>query len=73
MSHPLCELLSAKRVWAWGPSQDDAFLKLKCELTTSDILVQYNPESENKVSADTSSHGLGAVLLQNVNDMHLDP
>jgi len=24
MSHPLRELLSAKRTWAWGPSQDDA-------------------------------------------------
>jgi len=65
MSHPLRELLSAKRVRAWSPS---AFLKLKRELTTPGILVHYNPESETKVSADVSSHGLGAVLLQNVND-----
>jgi len=39
MSHPFRKLLSAKRVWAWGPSQDDAFLKLKRKLTSPGILV----------------------------------
>ena len=54
MSHPLRELLSAKRVWIWGPSQDDVFLKLKHKLTTPGILVHYNPDSETKVSDDAS-------------------
>ena len=53
MLHPLQELFSAKKVWAWGPSQDNAFLKLKCELTTPGILVHCNPDQS---SVDASSH-----------------
>ena len=41
---------------------------MKHELTTPGILVHYNPDSETKVSADASSHGIGAVLLQKVAD-----
>ena len=68
LSHPLRELLSAKRIWAWGPTQTEAFSKLKQELITPGIVVHYNPNAKTKVSADASAHGLGAVLLQQVND-----
>jgi len=32
------------------------------------VLAHYDPTSESKISADTSSFGLGAVLLQKTSD-----
>ena len=64
ISQPLRELLSSKKTWVWGPSQDQAFQQLKTELTRSTVLALYNPDAELKVSADTSAYGLGAVLMQ---------
>ena len=64
LTKPLRELLSIKRSWLWGPDQDDAFAKVKKELSQPTTLVFYNPQAELKISADASSFGLGAVLFQ---------
>ena len=68
LSKPLRELLSAKKAWLWTPAQDKAFTNLKKELTTPNILTLYNPNADTIIPADASSHGVGAVLLQKVQD-----
>lgn len=66
LSHPLRELLSAKRAWLWGPMQADVFSKLKKGLTSPQTLTLYDPAVDTLISADASSHDLGAVLMQKV-------
>uniref|UniRef100_A0A3B3DHQ9 ribonuclease H n=1 Tax=Oryzias melastigma TaxID=30732 RepID=A0A3B3DHQ9_ORYME len=63
----LRDLLSKKNHWYWGPEQQTAFERLKKELSSTPVLTLYNPNSDLKISADASSFGLGAVLLQKSN------
>ncbi|KAL8625371.1 hypothetical protein ACOMHN_044514 [Nucella lapillus] len=70
-SKPLRDLLIKDVAWTWGPDQQQAFDTLKKDLTSSETLALYHPERNTVVSADSSSFGLGAVLLQRQNDGHM--
>ena len=66
--HPLNVLLSKKNEWTWGQSQEEAFTTLKGKLSKLTTLTLYNPAANLKLSADASSYGIGAVLLQETNN-----
>ena len=61
---PLRDLLSNKNQWCWDRPQQEAFEDIKNEISKSPVLSLFDPNRETTVSADASSYGVGAVLMQ---------
>jgi transposase InsO family protein len=68
VTEPLRSLLSPKTEWIWESQQRNAVKKIKNMLAATPILAPYDHQRPTKVSADSSSYGLGAVLLQKSDD-----
>ncbi|OXA53834.1 Transposon Tf2-6 polyprotein [Folsomia candida] len=73
VSQPLNDLLRAKNEFVWGPTQEKAFQKIKKILTEEPVLALFDVKKETVVSADSSSYGMGACLLQRQDDGELRP
>ena len=72
-TQPLRELLVKDRAWVWGDQQKQAFATVKDTLVASPVLALFDPNLETVLSADASSYGLGAVLLQRQVSGELQP
>jgi len=59
---PLYQLLRHDAPWHWKAKQQAAFLESKQLLTSSRLLIHFNPKFEIVLACDASSYGIGAVL-----------
>ena len=65
---PLHELTRHNAEWKWGEKQKTAFEESKALLSSSKVLVHYDPDLPIVVSSDASSCGLGSVLSHRLPD-----
>lgn len=69
----LRDLLHKNRQWVWDHTQQEALESIKESLTSTHTLALYDPNATTIVSADASSYGLGAVLLQEQRNGDIKP
>ena len=60
--HPLHALLKDTQSWKWDQECDDAFQAAKQQLSSTPVLVHYDPKLPICLAGDASSYGIGAVL-----------
>ena len=65
---PLYSLLQKDTKWTWGKDQQDAFREAKQQLTSSCVLVHFDPTKELILACDASPYGIGAVLSHRLAD-----
>ena len=60
---PLNQLLQKNQEFTWSPTCEEAFTKAKDSLTSSNVLVHYDPSLPVALEIDASQYGIGAVIL----------
>jgi transposase InsO family protein len=64
IAYPLTDLLSAKKPWRWGPTEEEAFRSVKKVLAQPLMLHRPNPKLPYVLQTDASGTGMAAVLYQ---------
>ena len=62
VTEPLNQLLHKDKKWQWSPDCKTAFAKLQTALSSSPVLVHYDPNSPLKLACDASAYGVRAVI-----------
>ena len=65
---PLYKLLRKDTPWKWTEAEEKAFCASKDLLTSSALLVHFDPELDLVLMCDASSYGVGAVLAHRMPD-----
>ena len=60
--HPLNRLLQTNQKWEWTQECSQAFENAKRQLTSSEVLVHYDPKLPINLATDASAYGIGAVI-----------
>ena len=60
---PLYALLHKKSQWKWGKEQERAFSEAKSQLTSSSLLVHFDPDKKLTLACDASPMALGQSFL----------
>ena len=60
---PLNQLLQRNQEFTWSPQCEDAFNKAKYSLTSSNVLVHFDPNLQVVLECDASQYDIGAVIL----------
>ena len=68
--YPLNQLLKKDFKWHWSRECSKAFADAKQKLTSSPVLVHYDPKLPIVVAGDASAYGIGAVLSGWVREAH---
>ena len=64
ITHPLRELLGKNVPFNWSTTHNNAITQIKQILTSAPVLGYYDVTQPVTLETDASSHGLGAVILQ---------
>ena len=62
VTEPLNQLLHKDTKWHWSTDCKTAFAQLQTALSSSPILVHYDPNSPLRLACDASAYGVGAVI-----------
>ena len=64
IASPLRALLEKDTAWQWHHEHEQSLQRLKELATCAPVLAYFKPDRPLKLSVDTSSKGLGAIILQ---------
>ena len=73
IAKPLSDLTKQDATFIWGPSEENAYIKLKELLCQEPVLKLFNPDLQSQLHTDASKEGLGAVLVQKHDDGQYHP